>query len=112
MFKLQPNPSFSVAVQIPVPGKDIAPPINFEFKHLGRRALKEFVKNIKEEEKNDDFDPLPWLSQVVIGWEGVEKDYSLEAFDELLDQYPGAGFAILSKYVKESTEAKEKNSGR
>jgi hypothetical protein len=45
-FKLQPNPTFKASVTIPTPDGDGK--IVFEFKHKGRKALKEFFASLGE----------------------------------------------------------------
>lgn len=116
MFTLQPNPTFKLDVTIPTPtgeGK-----IKFEFKHKGRKALAEFIKNLVPAETAEGAEPEEGrkdsevLLEIVAGWEGVDQKFSPEALDTLLDNYPSAAKAIFDAYIPALTEGAAKNSGK
>lgn len=106
MFKLQPNPTFKVDVTIPVPGgKDGK--LTIEFKHKGKKALKEFFDSLtSEDNQRSDVDAL---SDLIAGWSGVDEKFSAEALEQLLDNYPSAAMALFEAYRTEVLEARVKN---
>lgn len=106
MFKLQPNPTFKVDVTIPVPGgKDGK--LTIEFKHKGKKALKEFFDSLtSEDNQRSDVD---LLSDLIAGWSGVDEKFSAEALEQLLDNYPSAVMALFEAYRTEVLEARVKN---
>ena len=105
MFVLQPKPTFKMDVVIPtVQGEG---KIKFEFKHMGRKALKAFFESLGE---GDSARPdSEALMDIVSGWEGVDEKFSAEALDTLLDNYPSAARAIFEAYNKGLFEGKQKN---
>lgn len=105
MFKLQPNPTFKAEVAIPtVEGEG---KITFEFKHKGRKALKEYIDSLGEgENAREDADAL---GELIAGWSGVDEKYSPEALTTLLDAYPGASRAIFEAYNRALLEGRSKN---
>jgi len=106
MFVLQPKPTFTSEVIIPTPAGDGK--INFEFKHMGRKALKAFFDSLGEgENARPDSEAL---LDMVGGWSGVDEKFSPEALESLLDNYPSAAKAIFEAYNKGLFEGKRKNS--
>lgn len=106
MFKLNPNPTFKASVIIPTTDtKDAS--IMFEFKHKGRKALKEFVDSLNAGDvTREDEDAL---GELIVGWSGVDEKYSPEALATLLDAYPGASRAIFEAYNIALLEGRTKN---
>jgi len=107
MFQIQPNPTFDLKVTIPTPAGNGE--IKFTFKHKGRKALQDFLKDLQEgEEKSDD---ASLLLDIVSGWDGIDAKFSKEAFGTLLDNYPSAARAIMDAYVQTLIDgtAKAKN---
>ncbi len=106
MFVLQPKPVFSAEVIIPTPAGDGK--ITFEFKHMGRKALKAFFESLGEgETARPDSEAL---LDMVNGWFGVDEKFSPAALESLLDNYPSAAKAIFEAYNKGLFEGKRKNS--
>ena len=106
MFALQPKPTFKAEVTIATPGGNEGK-IKFEFKHMGKKALKAFFESIGEgETARQDSEAL---LDLVAGWEGVDEKFSPEALDALLDNYPSASQAIFTTYHKALIEGKVKN---
>jgi hypothetical protein len=105
MFKLQPNPTFKAEVAIPtVEGEG---KITFEFKHKGRKALKEYIDSLGEgENAREDADAL---GELIAGWSGVDETYSPDALATLLDAYPVASRAIFEAYNRALLEGRSKN---
>ena len=105
MFKLQPNPTFKIDVVIPTQDGDGK--IKFEFKHMGRKALKTFFESLGE---GDSARPdSEALLDLVADWSGADGKFSPEALATLLDNYPGAAGAIFTAYNKGLFEGKQKN---
>ena len=106
MFQLQPKPTFKSDVTIVTPGGGEGK-IKFEFKHMGRKALKAFFESLGEGEgARQDNDAL---LDIIQGWEGVDEKFSPEALDTLLDNYPSAAKAIFEAYNRGLFEGKQKN---
>ena len=102
MFQLEPNPTFTAPVAIPVPGQGEAT-IEVKFKHMGKQGLQAFLDGAKDRTDIDS------CSYIVAGWSGVSADYSPEALATLLENYHGAGLAILQAYFRELTGQRVKN---
>ncbi len=105
MFKLNPNPTFKSEVVIPTTSGDGK--ITFEFKHKGRKALKEYIESLGEgDTAREDVDAL---GELIAGWSGVDEKFSPEALAILIDAYPGASRAIFEAYNKALLEGRSKN---
>ena len=106
MFALQPKPTFEADVTITTPGGGEGK-VTFQFKHLGRKALKSFYESLGEgEEARKDHEAL---MDLIAGWKGVDTPFSAEALETLLDNYPSASMALFDAYNKALFEAKQKN---
>ena len=103
MFKLQPNPTFIATVLITIPGQVEPIPLEIEFKYLGVKAGQAFFDGLSG--KRDDV----VLAEIVVGWCGVDTDFSVDALTTLLDNYPHSGAAIFETYCKKTLEAGRKN---
>lgn len=103
MFVLKPKPTFEAEIAIPVPGEEPGK-ITFVFNHKGRKELKAFFDAISEDRSDVDF-----LSEIVVGWKDVDQEFNKENFEALLNDFLGAGAAILGGYSKALSEAREKN---
>lgn len=103
MFTLQAQPTFWATVRVSKPGSPKPEPLEMEFKWLGRDALKDYLTSL---EGRDDDDAL---SEIVVGWKGVDAEFSKENFSRLLDAYPQSAVAIFSTFRAELLQAKEKN---
>ena len=64
MFQLEPSPTFSAPVAIPLPGGETAT-VDFTFAHMGRKALQEFLADVK------DLPDGEAIRNIVTGWNGV-----------------------------------------
>jgi hypothetical protein len=103
MFKLQPNPTFKAKVSISVAGEKRLPEIEIEFKYLNKEAIKKYFEDIAG--KSD----AEALSEIIVGWSGVDQPYSAEALTLLVDNYPAAAADLFETFRKELLEAKRKN---
>lgn len=99
MFKLNPDPTFWAKVGIPVPGGDEVS-VDFEFKALSRKALQQFLTDSKGREDIDN------LSEVVVGWKGVDKPFSRETLELLLENYVASAKVIWQRFLDELTAAR------
>lgn len=100
-LKLTPNPTFVSMVKIPVPG-DAAQEVEFTFVHKSAKDIKAFYADMA----NNDFSAI---SKIIVGWNGVDSDFSEDALSIFLDNYPRASAAIFSTYNRELLGVAEKN---
>ena len=105
-FVLQPKPTFKADVLIAIPGGTEAK-VKFEFKHMGRKALKAFFDGLGEGENARPDEEA--ILDLVAGWEGVDEKFSPAALGTLLDNYPGAARGIFEAYNRGLFEGKQKN---
>lgn len=105
MLKLVPDASFEVPVQIPVPGKDKDVVIRVKFKYLDRDELKDYLDSLSAEGKRDD----DALGEIVLGWKGVDAEYSEDNLRVLLRKYPMAAASFFTAFQKEALKAKAGN---
>ena len=110
MFKLNPNPTFTAKITIPVPGGK-AQPLTFKFKRLGRKALRDMFAAMEKsrDEKVSESEELEMLMTFIDGWEDVDAEFSEEALGVLCDNFPGAIGAIIQGYTEKMFGAAEKN---
>jgi hypothetical protein len=108
MFTLEPNPTFTAPVSIPLPGGEIAT-VDFTFAHKGRKALQRFLDRVK------DMPDAEAVAEILGDWSGISGadgeplPYTPEALEALLDNHHGAAMAILQTYIRELTGARVKN---
>ena len=105
MFALQPKPTFKANVTINTPGGEGT--IKFEFKHMGRKALKSFFEGLGEGENARPDEEA--MLDLIAGWDGVDEKFSPEALATLLDNYPGSAKNIFEAYNRGLFEGKQKN---
>lgn len=101
-LKLVAAPTFKAKVPIPVAGAD-AVEIEFEFRHRTRSALKEWVKSGADKSDLDSF------LDMVVGWPGLDDEFTRANAELLIENYGGAPLAIFKVYVGELVQAREKN---
>lgn len=100
-FTLTAAPTFSALVQIPVHGGESAP-VKFEFKHRTKAEMDEWLESIK------GMPDAQLLGEFVSGWD-LDDKCEQASFDLLTQNYSGAASAIVSTYIKELLQAREKN---
>jgi hypothetical protein len=98
---LNPSPSFSVKVAIPVHGS-VTSEVEFTFKHRTRDQFGEWLKALDGKDKDVA------IMEMATAWD-LEDAFSAESVSKLLDNYMGAFDAIYSAYIEELTQAKLKN---
>lgn len=109
MFKLEPNPTFALKVQLHLPGIDAPAVLELTARHHGRTALKAWLERASEATDAD------FLAEVVADWKGVfgpgdvAVPFSRDALAQLLEAFPAAGAAIVRAYLTELSEGKQKN---
>ena len=108
MFQLEPNPTFTAPVAIPLPGGETAT-VDFTFAHMGRKELQEFLAAVK------DLPDGEAIRKIITGWSGVtgtdgeQLRCTAENIAAMIDNYHGAALAILQTYIRELTGQRVKN---
>jgi len=102
MFKLTPNPTFWRTVKITAADGSTAE-IELEYKHRTKAQWIEFASNAAG--KTDD----QVISELVVGWAGVDAEFSAEHLHELLQNYHTAAEEIAEDYKAALTESRRKN---
>lgn len=100
-FSLVPSPTFKASVSIQVPGGRSVQ-VEFIFKHRTRDEFKEFTDTL--EGRKD----VEILLDIASGWE-LEDAFEAKNLQQLVDNYMGAGRAVLETYIAELTAARAKN---
>lgn len=100
-LKLNPEPTFKAKVGIPVPGAAPAD-VEFTFKHKTRTQVLEWIKD-----RQDD-DEVGVFREIVAGWD-LDDEFCDENIRRLCDNYAGAGYAVLNKYLSEIRGARQGN---
>jgi hypothetical protein len=109
MFQLQPNPTFTAAVPLTVPGLPEPIEVQVVFRHQGKTALGAWISAAHGQPDS------AVLHQVIESWSGVTDPagapvpYSITRLGELLDHYPSAHGEFFRAYLRELTESKRKN---
>jgi len=103
MLKLNPNPTFEAEVRITVPGEAEPQTVTLTFAYKAKSELAEYLKGMVG--KTD----AQALQGVVVGWSGVDTEFSAEALATLLDNYHAAPGEIIEGYIKALAESRAKN---
>lgn len=113
MLKLVPNPTFKSKVSFELPGEGAgSADLMIEFKHMGRKALNEWVEKFQTKEGED----APQLSDedavadIVVGWEGVDAEFNKKNLATLVDMYPAFSRATINVYIPALLDGSRKNS--
>jgi hypothetical protein len=104
-FKLQPEPTFSAPVEIPVPGSGFSK-VNFIFKYRDRDAMKAFLAKVGNQDEQMSDPEL--IEDMCSGWD-LTDTFNRESVELLVLNYIQATGAIFDKYLDEMTKAKAKN---
>jgi hypothetical protein len=101
-LSLNPSPTFSANVNIPVAGG--APvPVQFTFKHRTRDALREFLDKLKD---RDDVDVV---LDIASGWD-LEDPFGKKSVEQMVQNYIGSAKAVIDTYLTELTAQRLGNS--
>lgn len=92
-FKLDPAPTFSAVVDIPVPGGTAAP-VKFEFKHHSKDQMAELFK------PDSPMPDVELVLELVHSWE-LDDAFDEASVVKLLQNYQAAAGAIVRKYLAE-----------
>lgn len=109
MFKITPDPTFSAAVPITVPGMPEPLELAVVFRHKNRLAFNAWVDSFAG--KAD----ASILHDVIVSWSNVQDEagqevpYSLTALTNLLNNYAQATAELYTAYKRELTESRVKN---
>jgi hypothetical protein len=98
MLKLKPDPTFYAKVAIPVPGAKPAM-VKFQFRHMTKDQAEKWRQSV------DGRDDVELILDIACGWDLAE------AFDEenvgfLVQNYIGAGIAVVRTYLEELAGAR------
>jgi hypothetical protein len=100
-IKLDPAPTFTAPVKIPVHGSDPAV-IAFTFKHRTRTELGEWVKSTAEMTDSEV------IATCASGWE-FDDEFTPKNIHRLVENYGGSGLAVFNAYIDELRGARAKN---
>jgi hypothetical protein len=104
-FKLQPAPTFTAPVEIPVPGEGLSKVV-FTFKYRDRDAMKEFLAKVSDADAKMTDEEL--IEEMCTGW-GLTDPFDRASIEMLVLNYIQATGAIFDKYIDEHTKARAKN---
>lgn len=109
---LNPSPTFSAKVLIPVAGAEPAPVV-MTFRHRTRKALAELTARVKASEALDEGHPdkIPesaFILDCVTAWD-LDDPLTAENVDRLLDGHHGAGAAISVTYYLTLSQGRQGN---
>lgn len=99
-LKLNPEPTFTIGVRIPVPGGE-ADPVAFTFKHRTREQVGEWLRA-------KDADDTETVLACAVGWD-LADEFNAENVARLCNNYPGAAGVIVVAYLEELRGARAKN---
>lgn len=102
MFKIEPNPTFWATARIHVPGQGLGQ-IEVEFKHLKHAERRAYSDSL------DSKTNMEALTEIIIGWRGIDVAYTSDTLAQLLNEYPTAASALYAAFWGEITGAAEKN---
>lgn len=97
-FKLDPNPTFDAMVPVPIHGKGTEN-VRFTFKHMTKDQLAEVSASAQ------GMTEVESIKAVATGWE-LEDEFNDDNIKKLIQNYQGAGSAIVSTYLEEIRQAR------
>jgi hypothetical protein len=101
MFKLIPDQLFTATVLIP--NGDAPLPLKLKFIRKSKEDVNAWIAAVDGRPIQDS------LTEVINGWIDVDTPYTASALVDLLENYTGAGAAILKGYYIALSEAARKN---
>ncbi|CAH1387019.1 phage tail assembly chaperone [Candidatus Nitrotoga sp. M5] len=107
MFKIQPSPTFWGKVPVGIPGVAKPAMLDIEFQHKKREEIQAICLRMKDNEISPQ-NIKTTAKEVVVGWKEVDEEFSQDALELLLENFPSAASAMVETYLKESIEAKGK----
>lgn len=101
MLTLKAPETFKAKTEIPTPGgKPVA--VTLTFRHMTRAELARFIAPDEAKNRPD----VDTVMEIVAGWENVDAEFSRDNVEALLEQYHGAGRAILQTYIEQLVQAR------
>ncbi|ANA72987.1 hypothetical protein IPC367_27480 [Pseudomonas aeruginosa] len=97
-FSLDPKPTFIAPVPIPLHGGGSVE-VKFTFKHMPKDDLDAFLKGVGELSDREA------IMAVAAGWE-LDDAFNDENVQRLLQNYLGAGPAVVRVYMEQITQAR------
>lgn len=102
MLKLQPKPTFWSKQRARVPGGEVCD-FEVEYVHMTREGIRDFLDSAAGR------DEMAVIADIVVGWRGLDADFSPENLRQLLSNYPGLSSLLLTEYAGEMMRAREGN---
>lgn len=120
MFRITPNPTFTVDVPLSVPGSDTPVAIKITFRHKTRAQLAEYQARAYELAVQADAPDAQeqfaaYVGEIVEGWIGVvgaddkPLPFTPANLAQLLQAYPAAGNEIVRRYTQQLSHARAGN---
>ena len=103
MLKINPDPTFSADVKITVPGQEETAIIGLKFKYRSKKDAKEFFGALDGRTDAEIF------LDMVVGWSGIDAEFSPENAEKFLDNYPAAAMEVFAEYPKLLLSSRVKN---
>lgn len=109
MLRINPSPTFTIPVEITVPGQETTEIIRVTWRHKTSEQLAAWLSAKADKPVRDALD------EVVDAWDGPADDagnklpYSREALGNLVSGYPASGGELVRAYIKGLTESRAKN---
>ena len=107
MLKIIPDPTFKTPVQVTVPGQAKPETLNVTFRYMSRQSALAFFTAAAKDKTSD----LDCLKNLITDWDGFDGPFPFteENLKTLLDNYPAAGFDLLTGYRRQLFESRIKN---
>lgn len=104
MLKLQAEPTFTAAVEIPSPWG--AQRIKVVFKYMDTEAYEAYVKNnaSRQNMTNEDV-----IMEIASGWHEVDGEFNKENIALLCKNYHQAAISIVNTWMEKNTQARLEN---
>lgn len=107
MLKTTPNPTFTIPVEVTVPGQEKTTMVRVTFRYKNRDELTDFVKRFGDGRADEEV-----LDEIIENWQDFEEPYSLEYLTRLKVNYPVLSRELMESYIAASAESRRKNSPR
>lgn len=99
-LKLNPDPTFTAKVAVPVPGGDAE--VKMTFKYRTRDEVRAWMDAKKDESEAEI------LAEFVLGWD-LDDEFELGNIERACKAYPGFYTATITKYLRELAGVREGN---
>lgn len=120
MFKIVPNPTFSCAVRLSIPGAEVPGELRITYRHKSKRELDAYQARAIALLARDDDDGAQdrytdYIAEIIESWSGVvgpdgaPVPYSRDNLAALLQAFPSSGPEIVRRYSHELGHARQGN---